>query len=69
MYLPGGSPKAAGLGDGQVVAAEAIPKLLRIPEPLQVECIIALGYPAEKREPVRREELKKAKIHSNTYAP
>ena len=34
---------------------------------IKVESIIAIGYPAEKREPVQPEELKYDKIRLNSY--
>jgi nitroreductase len=55
--------------DNQTTAEQYVRELLGIPEAMKVECIVALGYPAEKREPVPRAELKQSKVHSNTYAP
>jgi nitroreductase len=54
--------------DNETTAEQYVQKLLGIPESMKVECIVAIGYPAEKREPVRRAELKEAKVHPNTYA-
>jgi hypothetical protein len=34
--------------DDQTTAEQYVRKLLGIPEPVKGECIIALGYPAEK---------------------
>jgi hypothetical protein len=53
--------------DDHTTSEQYIQKLLGIPEPIKVECLVALGYPAEKREPVRREELKEEKVHNYTY--
>jgi nitroreductase len=53
--------------DDQTTSEQYIQKLLGIPAPMKVECLVALGYPAEKREPLRREELKEEKVHNNTY--
>jgi nitroreductase len=54
--------------DDRTTSEQYVQKLLGIPEPMKVECMVALGYPAEKREPVRRAELKNAKVRRNTYA-
>ncbi len=53
--------------DDQTTSEQYVQKLLGIPAPVNVECIVAIGYPAEKREPVHRAELKDSKGHSNTY--
>jgi len=34
---------------------------------MKVECVIAIGHPAEERKPLPRESLKDAKIHWNVY--
>lgn len=44
-----------------------IQKLLAIPEHVRVECIVALGYPAQQREPLPKECLKVSKIRMNRY--
>jgi hypothetical protein len=38
-----------------------------VPGNMKVESIISLGYPAEKREPVSKEDLKYEKIQFNSY--
>jgi nitroreductase len=53
--------------DDQTTSEQYVQRLLQIPEPLKVECIIAIGYPAEKREPLSRADLKDAKVYVNTY--
>lgn len=53
--------------DDQTTSEQYIQKLLQIPEPIKVECIVAAGYPAEEREPHSRASLKDAKVHVNTY--
>ena len=53
--------------DEQTTAEQYVQKLLGIAAPMQVECIIAVGCPAEKRELVRHAELKGEKVHNNTY--
>lgn len=53
--------------DDQMTSEGYIRKLLNIPGGVKVESIIALGYPAEKREPVPRENLKYEKVRMNRY--
>jgi len=53
--------------DDQMTSEDYIRKLLNIPSGVKVESIIALGYPAEKREPVRRDNLKYEKVRINSY--
>lgn len=53
--------------DEQTTSEQYIQDLLRIPEHIKVQCIIALGYPAEQREPLPAGELKFRKICMNTY--
>jgi nitroreductase len=54
--------------DDKVTSEQYVQKLLGLPEHLKVESIIAIGYPAEKREPLPRADLKDAKVHVNTYS-
>ncbi len=53
--------------DDQTTSEQYVQKLLGIPEHLKVESLVAIGYPAEKREPLPRAELKDAKVHANGY--
>jgi nitroreductase len=53
--------------DDQTTSEQYVQKLLQIPEHIKVESIIAVGYPAEKREPLSRTELKDAKVHANIF--
>ena len=53
--------------DDQLTSEDYIRKLLNIPSGLKVESIIAIGYPAEKKEPVLRESLKYEKVRMNGY--
>jgi nitroreductase len=48
-------------------AGDYIKKVLGIPEKYEVQCIIAIGYPAEERKPYSDEELPYQKIHYNKY--
>ena len=51
----------------QKSSEDYIKDLLNIPGDFKVESIIAIGYPAEKREPVRQEDLKYEKVRFNGY--
>jgi nitroreductase len=53
--------------DDQTTSEQYVQNLLRIPEHIKVESIVAVGYPAEKREPLLRASLKDTKIHANAY--
>ena len=54
--------------DDQTTSEQYVQSLLRIPEHIKVQSIIAIGYPAECREPLPAEELKYWKIRENTYS-
>jgi hypothetical protein len=41
--------------------------LMKMPGHINVESIVAIGYPAETREPLPREELKDQKIRINRF--
>jgi nitroreductase len=51
----------------QKTSEDYIKDLLKVPENFKVESIIAIGYPAEKREPVPLENLKYEKLQVNSY--
>ena len=53
--------------DSQTTSEQYIQRLLQIPEHIKVESMIAIGYPAKKREPLSRADLQDAKVHTNTY--
>ena len=53
--------------DDRTTSEEYIRKLLNVPGHVNVESIIAIGYPAETREPLPRENLKDEKIRMNVY--
>lgn len=53
--------------DDQVSAGHYIQGLLGIPEHIEVESIIAVGYPAEQRSPVPAEDLKTSKAHIDVF--
>ncbi|MFO7972197.1 MAG: nitroreductase family protein [Desulfobacterales bacterium] len=52
----------------QTTSSEAyIRRLLHIPKNMNVESIIAIGYPAEKKSPHRKEDLQYKKVHYELY--
>jgi nitroreductase len=52
----------------QTTSAQAyIRSLLNIPKNLNIESIVALGYPAEKKPPHPRENLQYEKVHYGMY--
>ncbi|HEX9949324.1 MAG TPA: nitroreductase family protein [Thermodesulfobacteriota bacterium] len=53
--------------DGKKSAQEYIAETLNIPAKMQVESIIAVGYPAETLPPHKKEELLFEKVHRDTY--
>jgi len=53
--------------DRKTTSEQYVQDLLRIPEHIKVQSIIAVGYPAEYREPLPAEELKYWKIRANMY--
>lgn len=53
--------------DEQVGAGQYIQSLLGIPEHVQVESIVAVGYPTEQTSPVPAEDLKTSKVHISRF--
>ena len=53
--------------DDAAASEDYIKDVLNMPGSIKVESIISIGCPAEKREPVPKEELKHEKIRSNCY--
>ncbi|MEA1948949.1 MAG: nitroreductase family protein [Thermodesulfobacteriota bacterium] len=52
----------------QTTTAQAyIRSILNIPKNLNVESIVAIGYPAEKKPPNRKEDLQYKKVHYGLY--
>jgi len=51
--------------DGVMSSECYIQKLLGLPTQTVVECIVAVGYPAEQRDPLPAESLKASKIRMN----
>jgi nitroreductase len=54
--------------DATTSSEKFVKRLLEIPEPKGVLSIIAIGYPAEKRAPIRESELLYHKIHLEKYS-
>jgi hypothetical protein len=52
---------------GEVKAEDYIKGVLGIPEKYSVECIIAIGYPAEEKGTYGDNELLYDKIHLNRF--
>ena len=53
--------------DQTKTAEEYVQELLNIPENLNVEAMIAIGYPAESKPPHPKENLQYEKVHYNEY--
>jgi nitroreductase len=53
--------------DQTKTAQEYVQELLNIPGNLNVEAMIAVGYPAESKPPHRKENLQYEKVHYNEY--
>ncbi|MBC8431142.1 MAG: nitroreductase family protein [Desulfobacterales bacterium] len=53
--------------DQTKTAQEYVQELLNIPENLNVEAMIAIGYPAESKPPHRKENLPYEKVYYNEY--
>jgi len=53
--------------DQTKTAQEYVQELLNIPENLNVEAMIAIGYPAESKPPQRKENLPYEKVYYNEY--
>ena len=51
----------------QTTSEQYVRSLLGIPELVKVQSVIAVGYPAEQREPLSADELKYRKIRMNSY--
>lgn len=53
--------------DQTKTAQEYVRELLNIPENLNVESIVAIGYPAEKKSPHKKEDLQYEKVFFDYY--
>ncbi len=52
-----------------IEAQTYIKQVLAIPEQYHVECMIAVGYPDEEKQPYREADLPYDRIHWNGYKP
>ena len=53
--------------DDNITAGQYVKQLLSIPENIEVECIIALGYKNEQRKPYDAEKMMWEKVHKNKW--
>ena len=53
--------------DSNKSSRDYIAMLLGLPESLDVECIIAIGYPAEEMVPYKKEDLHLNKVSYNKF--
>ncbi len=53
--------------DDKKSTRDYIAEILGLPDNLEVECVIAIGYPAEKIPPYKKEELRFDKVSYNGY--
>jgi nitroreductase len=53
--------------DQTKTAQDYVSEVLDIPPKLKVECIIAVGYPDEKKPPHKKEELQYEKVYLDRY--
>jgi nitroreductase len=51
----------------QETAEEYVRKVVEIPEQYSVECMVAIGYPAEEKEPYEENMLLYQKLHFNKF--
>lgn len=51
----------------ELKAGEYVKELLGVPEKFQMECILAVGYPAEEKPPCDEAGLSYGKVHKNRY--
>ena len=52
---------------GQTTSQEYVRALLKMPSNISVESIVALGYPAEEKEPISHDALDYSKIRINSF--
>jgi len=50
-----------------ITSEQYIQQLMGIPENIRVECIVALGYPAEKKRGIPANQLNQTKIRQNSW--
>lgn len=54
-------------GKNNIQAGDCVKEILRIPSEYEVECIIAMGYPAEDKRAYTENDLLLNKLHFNQY--
>jgi nitroreductase len=53
--------------DQTITSQTYVQELLNIPENLNVESIVAIGYPAEEKLPHRKKDLQYEKVYFDVY--
>jgi len=53
--------------DRDITAEGYLQELLGLPEQIKVECVVGIGYPAERKQPVSAGRLQHDKIKSNRW--
>jgi len=53
--------------DEKTTSEQYVKNLLKMPSNIRVESIVALGYPAEKKEPISRDDLDYTKVRINSF--
>ena len=53
--------------DDKTTSEQYVKNLLKMPTNIRVESIIALGYPAEEKDPIPHENLDYANIRINSF--
>lgn len=53
--------------DSTTTAESFIQKLIGLPEQIKIACVLGIGHPAEKKQPVAAESLQRNKLHYNQW--
>ncbi len=53
--------------DEQTTSEQYVKDLLKMPRNIRVESIVALGYPAEEKEPISHDDLDYTKVRINSF--
>ena len=54
--------------DDQKNAEACVQKLLGLPDQIEVECILGIGHPGEKKSPIAADKLEHGKIRNNGWS-